>query len=147
MEHVFVWKVGARLFMNLNSEKRGQMGGDIHSMVECKLFAYGIRIGGVKMISRTWPSRKSEPQSDISTILTMNSRAGCDMAELPNPRPYHLPVHHARFVSSCLNSRVKKTAIRIFWTVRCMAMIAITPRTACEASQSSRNHYNTLCQQ
>jgi len=95
------------------------------------------------MMRRKWPNRKSEPQSDISTILTMNSRAGCDIAELPRPRPYHLPVHQARLVSSCLNSRVRKTAIRNFWIVRWMAMMAITPSTACDASQSSRNQKNS----
>src|SRR5882757_5999519 len=87
---------------------------DIHSIIECKEFTYGIRIGGVKMMSNRCPSKKSELHSDISTTLTMNSLAGWDMAELPSPRPYHLPVHQARLVSSCLNSRVRKTPIRIF---------------------------------
>ena len=87
---------------------------DIHSIIECKEFTYGIRIGGVRITSKRCPSKKSELQSDISTTLTMNSLAGWDMAELPSPRPYHLPVHQARLVSSCLNSRVRKTAIRIF---------------------------------
>ena len=71
-------------------------------------------MGGVKIMRRMCPSRKSELHRVISTIFTMNSRAGCDIAEEPNPRPYHFPVHHALFVSSCLNSRVKKTEIRIF---------------------------------
>lgn len=80
----------------------------------CSLSKKGIKVGGVKIIKRTWPSKKSDDHNDISTIFTMNSRAGCDMAEAPRPRPYHLPVHHARLVSSCLNSRDKKTAIKIF---------------------------------
>ena len=91
---------------------------DLQSIVECKVFAYGIKTGGVRMMRRKWPSRKSEPQRDISTILTINSRAGCDIAELPRPRPYHLPVHQARLVSSCLNSRVRNTAMKNFWIVR-----------------------------
>ena len=86
----------------------------LQSIVECSLSKKGIKVGGVKIIKRRWPSRKSEDHSDISTIFTMNSRAGWDIAEAPRPRPYHLPVHHARLVSSCLNSRVKKTAMRIF---------------------------------
>jgi len=100
----------------------------------------GIKIGGVKIIKRKCPSKKSEVHNDISTILTMNSRAGWDIAEVPRPLPYHLPVHHARFVSSCLYSRVKKPAIKIFWIARWIAMMAMTPKTAWDASQSSRNH-------
>lgn len=34
----------------------------------------------------------------------MASRAGCVQAEVPIPRPYHLPVHQARLTSSCLYS-------------------------------------------
>jgi len=81
-------------------------------MVECRLLAKGMRVGGVKTIRRMCANRKSDDQSDISTILTMNSRAGCENAELPKLRPYHLPVHHALFVSSCLNSRVRKTEMK-----------------------------------
>lgn len=65
------------------------------------------------MKSNRCPSSRSELQRDNSIILTMNSRAGCDMTCAPRPRPYHRPVHHARFVSSCLNSRERKTDIRI----------------------------------
>ena len=46
------------------------------SIVECSLSKKGIKVGGVKIIKRIWPSRKSEDHSDISTIFTMNSRAG-----------------------------------------------------------------------
>lgn len=70
-------------------------------------------MGGVKMKSKKCPVRKSELQSDSSMVFTMNSRAGCDMACAPRPRPYHLPDHQARFVSSCLNSRERKTEMRI----------------------------------
>jgi hypothetical protein len=100
----------------------------------------GIKVNGVNMIKRICAKRKSDVHNDISTILTMNSRAGCDMAEFPSPRPYHFPVHQARFVSSCLNSRVRNTAMRNFCKARWMAMIAMIPRTACDASQSSKNH-------
>jgi hypothetical protein len=41
-----------------------------------------------------------------------------------------------------LYSRVRKTAIRNFWIARWMAMMAMIPNTACDASQSSRNHYS-----
>ena len=84
--------------------------------------------------------RKSELQRESSMIFTMNSRAGCDIACDPRPRPYHLPVHHARFVSSCLNSRERKTEMRTLWIARWMKMIAMRPRTACATFQSSRNH-------
>ena len=78
----------------------------------------GSSSGTVKIMSNRCASRKSDVHSDISTIFTMNSRAGWDIAEVPSPRPYHLPVHHARFVSSCLYSRVRNTAMRIFWIPR-----------------------------
>ncbi len=100
----------------------------------------GIKIGGVIMNSSRCPSMKSELHKDISTILTMNSLAGWDMAWLPKPRPYHFPDHHAILVSSCLNSLDRKTAIKNFWTARCIAMIVMRPKTACDASHSSRNH-------
>lgn len=86
------------------------------------------------------PMRRSELQRESSMILTTNSRAGCDIAWAPSPRPYHRPVHHALLVSSCLNSRDKNTAMRILCIALWMAMTAIRPSTACEASQSSRNH-------
>lgn len=79
---------------------------------------YGINSGGVSMNRRKWPMRMSELQSDSSMIFTMNSRAGCDSACEPSPRPYHLPVHHARLVSSCLNSRERKTEMRTLCTAR-----------------------------
>ena len=87
----------------------------------------GMRQGTVRKKRRKCPQRKSAAKSDISTILTMNSRAGCDQAADPSPRPYpdfatrqspfarekrnnvHLPDHQARFVSSCLNSRERKS--------------------------------------
>lgn len=113
----------------------------LHSIVECSRLMKGMRMGGVKIMRRMCPSRKSELHRVISTIFTMNSRAGCDIAEEPNPRPYHFPVHHALFVSSCLNSRVKKTEIRIFWIARWIATIVMRPRTAWETSQVSRYHW------
>lgn len=100
--------------MSTGEKKTDFLMGRLHSIVECSLSINGIKIGGVKIIKRKCPSKKSELQSDISTIFTRNSRAGCDIAEVPIPRPYHLPVHHARFVSSCLYSRVKNTEIMIF---------------------------------
>ena len=119
----FVEKSGARICLEGRSQTiqlNQQQGRDeslcfnSQSIVECNWLANGMRMGGVKMIRRMWPSRKSDPQSDISTIFTMNSRAGWDIADVPKPLPYHLPVHQARFVSSCLYSRVRKTAIKIF---------------------------------
>lgn len=89
-----------------------------HSIVECSLSMNGTNIGAVMMMSSTCPSKKSEVHNDISTILTTYSRAGCERAEEPRPRPYHFPDHHAMFVSSDLNSRDRKTAMRIFWTAR-----------------------------
>lgn len=83
-------------------------------MVECNLSTKGMSVGGVKTMSNICPMRKSELQRDISTILTTNSRAVCDRAEVPRPRPYHLPDHHARFVSSCLYSRERNTEMRNF---------------------------------
>ena len=111
------------------------------SIIECRRSMYGITIGGVKMNIKMWPMRKSELQSDSSMIFTTNSRAGCDIACAPKPRPYHLPVHHARFVSSCLNSRERKTEMRILLTARWMKMIVMRPSTACATFQSSKNHY------
>jgi hypothetical protein len=92
------------------------------------------------MNSSRCPRRRSELHSDSSMILTTNSRAGWDIAWAPRPRPYHFPVHHARLVSSCLNSRDKKTAIRILFTARWMAITAMRPRMAREASHRSRYH-------
>ena len=92
------------------------------------------------MKRRMWHVRKSELHNDNSMILTMNSRAGCDIAYVPRPRPYHLPVHHARFVSSCLNSRDRNTEMRTLWTARWIKMTAMRPRTACETFHSSKNH-------
>jgi hypothetical protein len=100
----------------------------------------GTRTGIVSMNRRKCPMSRSELHSESSMILTMNSRAGCEMAWLPSPRPYHRPVHHAWFVSSCLNSRDRNTEIRILCTARWIATTAIRPRTACEKFQSSRNH-------
>jgi len=114
-----------------------------NNIVEWSLSMNGIKMGGVKSINKKWPSKKSELHSDISTILTINSRAGCDIADVPRPLPYHLPVHQARLVSSCLYSRVKNTAIRIFWIARWIAIMAMRPRTACDESQSSRNQKNS----
>lgn len=133
--------------------------GDVQSMVECRMSMPGTRHGIVRKKRRKCPQRKSAAKSDISTILTRNSRAGCEKADEPSPRPYpagvsttrgtgggnsHRPVHHARFVSSCLNSRERKTAIMILNTARWMlrqvsraqymwtthAMVAIMPSTA-----------------
>jgi hypothetical protein len=100
-----------------------------------------MRIGGVRIINKKWAMMKSELHSDISTIFTIYSLAGWEMAEFPRPLPYHLPVHQARLVSSCLYSLVRKTEIKIFWMARWMATMATRPSTAWEASQSSRNHY------
>lgn len=94
------------------------------------------------MNKRKWAIKKSDVQSDSSTILTMNSRAGCDMTWLPSPRPYHFPVHHARLVSSCLNSRERNTDIRTLFNALWIAVIAISPSTACDGSQDSKNHWN-----
>jgi hypothetical protein len=113
---------------------------DLQSIVEWSLSMKGMKIGGVMMIRRMWPSKKSELQRAISTILTIYSRAGCEKADEPSLRPYQTPDHQAILVSSDLNSRDKNTAIRIFWMARCTAMMQMIPRTACEASQSSRNH-------
>ena len=77
-----------------------------------------MNIGTVITMSRRCASKKSDVQSDISTIFTTNSRAGCENADEPSPRPYHLPDHHAGFVSSCLSSRERKTEIKIFWIAR-----------------------------
>lgn len=93
------------------------------------------------MKSRKWPSKRSELQRDNSIIFTTNSRAGCDITWEPRPRPYHRPVHHARLVSSCLNSRDKNTAIRTLWTARWMAITVMRPRTAWDAFHNSRNHW------
>ena len=73
-----------------------------------------MNIGGVMIIRRRCASKKSDVQRDISTILTTNSRAGCENADDPRPRPYHFPDHQALFVSSCFNSRDRNTEIRIF---------------------------------
>ena len=94
-------------------------------MVECNLSTKGMKMGGVTIMSRMCPSKKSELHRDISTILTMNSRAGCDSADDPRPTPYHLPDHHALLVSSCLYSLERNTEMRIFWTARWMAMIVM----------------------
>lgn len=90
---------------------------DSQSIIEWILSTNGMNNGGVIMNNRICARMKSDVQSDISTILTMNSRAGCAIADEPNLRPCHLPVHHAKFVSSCLNSRDKKTAMKIFMMV------------------------------
>lgn len=92
-------------------------------------------------MSRKCPDKKSLLHKESSMIFTTNSRAGCDMTCVPKPRPCHLPVHQALFVSSCLNSRVRNTAMRNLCTARWIEITATRPRTACEASQSSRNHY------
>jgi len=68
------------------------------SNIECSLSAYGIKIGGANMKSRTCPIKKSELHSESSMIFTTNSRAGCDMMCAPRFLPYHLPVHQALFV-------------------------------------------------
>ena len=113
----------------------------VHSMVACKRSMNGINKGGVSTNKRRCPRMKSELHRDISTIFTMNSRAGCDIALFPRPRPYHFPDHQALFVSSCCNSRDKNTDINIFVTARWIAIIAMTPSTACDASHCSKNHY------
>lgn len=46
------------------------------SIVACKRSANGAKSGGDIMNNNRCPSKKSELQRDISTILTMNSRAG-----------------------------------------------------------------------
>ena len=53
---------------------------DLQSSVECTRSMYGMKIGGVRIKRRMWQVRKSELHSDSSIILTMNSRAGCDIA-------------------------------------------------------------------
>ena len=53
---------------------------DSQSRVECNRSMYGIKIGGVSMKRRTWQVKKSELHNDNSIVLTMNSRAGCDIA-------------------------------------------------------------------
>ena len=115
--------------------------GYLQSKIECRRSTYGTSSAGVSMIKRKWPMRKSELHRESSMILTMNSRAGCDNACEPRPRPYHLPVHHARLVSSCLNSRERNTEIRTLWIARWIATIVMRPSTACDVFQSSRNHY------
>jgi len=82
-----------------------------NSMVACRRSTYGIRRGGVSINKRMWHSKKSEVHRPSSIILTTNSRAGCDMACAPRPMPHHLPVHHARLDSSCLNSLERNTAM------------------------------------
>ncbi len=96
------------------------------------------------MKSKKWPRMKSPLHKVSSMILTPNSRAGCDMAAVPSPIPYHFPVHHALFVSSCLNSLVRNTDMKILLIARWIATIAMIPRTACEASQRSRNHWKRI---
>lgn len=113
---------------------------DVQRIVAWKRSKYGIRTGGVNMNSNKCPMRRSELHKDSSMILTTNSRAGCDIAWAPSPRPYQRPVHHALLVSSCLNSRDRKTAIRALKIARCMAMTAIRPRTACDVFHCSRSH-------
>lgn len=113
---------------------------NLQSIVECNRSTKGMRRGGVRMNRRRCPRMKSELHNDISTILTMNSRAGWDMAYEPSPRPCQRPVHHARLDSSCCNSRERNTAIRNFITALWIAIIAIRPSTAWDASHSSRNH-------
>lgn len=83
-------------------------------MVEWTRSKNGIKSGTVNMNNNKCPVMKSELHKDISTIFTMNSRAGCKRALLPKPRPYHLPDHHARFVSSCCISLDRKTEMSIF---------------------------------
>ena len=114
---------------------------DVQRIIAWKRSKYGIRIGGVNMNSNKCPMRRSELHKDSSIILTTNSRAGCDIAWAPSPRPYQRPVHHALLVSSCLNSRDRKTAISVLNKARCMAMTAMRPRTACEVFHRSRNHW------
>jgi len=95
------------------------------------------------MKRRKCPNRKSPLHRDSSMILTANSRNGWDIMEAPSPRPYHLPVHHALLVSSCLYSRDKNTDMKTLLSARWMAIIAIRPRTAREASHRSKNHCMT----
>ena len=92
------------------------------------------------MTNKKCPSKQSELHNKSSMIFTTNSRAGCDITWAPIPRPYHLPVHHARFDSSCLNLRERNAEMRILCKARWTNMTAITPSTACDASHSSRNH-------
>ena len=65
---------------------------DLHNIVTC------TDRGGVSMKRRKWPRRRSELHNNNSIILTTNSCAGCDIACIPSPRPYHFPVHHARLL-------------------------------------------------
>lgn len=74
----------------------------------------GRKMGGVRMINRMCPNRKSELQRAISTILTRYSRAGCEKADEPSLRPYQTPDHQAMLVSSDLSSRDRKTEMRTF---------------------------------
>ena len=101
---------------------------------------YGTSRGIASMKRRKCPIRISELYNENSITFTMNSRAGWLIACAPSPRPYHLPVHHARFVSSCLNSRERKTEIKILWIALSMNITAIIPSTAWDPFQSSRNH-------
>ena len=110
------------------------------SIVACRRSTYGINKGGVSVKSKKCPSKMSELQNDNSIILTTNSRAGWEIACEPRPRPYQRPVHHARIVSSCLNSRDRKTEMRILWTSRWMKITAMRPSTAWDVSQTSKNH-------
>ena len=125
---------------NVSENNLSQGNSNSQSIVECIRSTKGMTNGGVRMNSKIWARIKSDVHSDISTIFTMNSRAGCDIADEPSLRPDHLPVHHAKLVSSCLNSRDRKTAMKIFMTALCIAIIAIMPRTAEDASHSSKNH-------
>ena len=127
-----------------NSQYRGSSGTErqiLQSIVECRRSLKGMKSGGLIINMRRCPRMKSEVHKDISTILTINSRAGWDIAYEPSPRPCQRPVHHARFDSSCCSSRERKTEIRNFMTALWIAIIAMRPNTACEASQSSRNHW------
>lgn len=110
--------MGATRLIKTSMRIQQYQGEDVHIIVECNLSTKGMSVGGVNTMSKIWPMRKSELQRDISTILTTNSRAGCERAELPRPRPYHLPDHQARLVSSCLYSRERNTEMRIFWIAR-----------------------------
>ena len=96
--------------------------------------------GSVSMKSNRCPSSRSELQRDNSMILTINSQAGCDMTCAPRPWPYLRPVHHARFVSSCLNSRERKTEIRISW----MALESRS-KTSMWSIPSLQNHNPSQC--
>lgn len=138
-EHGSVLMAEARLGI-YQQGVRNQRRVNLHNNVAWKRSIYGIRIGGVIMKSRKWPRSRSELQRDSSIILTTNSRAGWEIAWLPSPRPYQRPVHHARFVSSCLNSRDKHTEIKTLWMARWMAITVMSPKTACDASHNSRNH-------